>query len=408
MSFQWNYGNNNTDNISPGSTNNFNNTGETHNNINHFATEKLLQDFNNALIDHKKKQNNLIQNFLSSNAKFDEVTSYFMSQINPTIKSTSDKYKEENKLLHEEISRLKSEIQTYIKHIETEKKQREELALNIMHFCDTSIDPTEFEHFIGALFTCLGYKVEHVGKTHDGGIDLIVRHFKNGKGVVQVKQYRRNSKVTEPQIRDLFGAMSAKQEVEYGIMVVLSDCTKEAKTWPQRENVTNLKIWTNKELVSLLEEKGVNTLLEFIKVLKEKHKNDIKRITNDGVNINFITPKHNPYKNSKQLKTYSNTSVRQRSSKNKQLASSALSSAKKQTQQDNMVKSWSNFKFSDVNNGNINQNKVLKCFRRCNNNFHDETKSNENKNINNDNTHTHDDINEKLQDNTPKKSEELE
>lgn len=106
----------------------------------------------------------------------------------------------------------------------------------MMKFCETQIDPTQFELFVGALFTALGYSIEHNGKTHDGGIDLIVRHYQRGKGVVQVKQYR-NSKVTEPQIRDLYGALCAKQEVEYGVMVVLSDCTKEAKTWPNREGL---------------------------------------------------------------------------------------------------------------------------------------------------------------------------
>lgn len=161
------------------------------------------------------------------------------------------------------------------------------MANRMMKFCESQIDPTQFEYFVCALFTALGYSVEHNGKTHDGGIDIFVRHYQRGKGVVQVKQYR-NSKVTEPQIRDLYGALCAKQEVEYGIMVVLSDCTKEAKTWPDREGVTNLAIWTHKELVSMLQQKGNEILLEFIGILNQNHDRDLKH-AQSGM---FVTPKH--------------------------------------------------------------------------------------------------------------------
>ena len=55
-----------------------------------------MSEFYEQLADHKKKQRNLIQNFQESNYKFDEVTQYFMSQINPALKQTSEQYKEEN------------------------------------------------------------------------------------------------------------------------------------------------------------------------------------------------------------------------------------------------------------------------------------------------------------------------
>ena len=173
----------------------------------------------------------------------------------------------------------------------------------MMKFCDSEIDPTQFELFVGALFVALGYSIEHNGKTHDGGIDLIVRHYERGKGVVQVKQYR-SSKVTEPQIRDLYGALCAKQEVEYGIMVVLSDCTKEAKTWPDREGVTNLAIWTHKELVAMLQQKGNETLIEFIRILLQRHDRELRQSAN-GL---FVTPKHHRQQNAKPFykKTHSN------------------------------------------------------------------------------------------------------
>ena len=266
----------------------------------------------------------------------------------------------------------------------------------MMEFCERDINPTEFEYFIGALFNTLGYRIEHNGKTHDGGIDLIVRHFEKGKGVVQVKQYRKNTKVSEPQMRDLYGAMCAKQEVEYGIMVVLSDCTKEAKTWPEREGIKNLKIWTHKQLINLFKENGDQTLIEFIKLLK-KHKSDINQATiinNHGV---MMTPKHTNNNNNNNNNNYSNYKSNKSKSNRKYhhqvgQPSSALSSAKKRSQKkqnsdrlrrallnfgngngngdgkhkkiisnnnnmEDMRKNWTNFKFSS---GNINLNMEMK------------------------------------------------
>ena len=256
------------------------------------------------------------------------------------------------------------------------------MASKIMNFCDRDIDPTQFELFVGALFCALGYRIEHNGKTHDGGIDLLVRHYQKGKGVVQVKQYRKNTKVTEPQIRDLYGAMSAKQEVEYGIMVVLSDCTREAKTWAQRENVSNLTIWTHKELVQLLEEQGVETLMEFIRLLNQKHEKDLEKMA--VINSNYQTPKqqqrnHHYYASSSHHSSKYHHQQQQQSSSHKASVqkkvrgppSSSLSSAKKRTvkaknerltqalinfghqhgtnneNMDNIRKNWANFKFSD-------------------------------------------------------------
>merc|ERR1719295_309147 len=183
--------------------------------------------------------------------------------MKPMLLSTAEHHRQERDRLTAENQRLKAELAAL-------EQSRSDSAASLMRFCETAIDPTQFELFVGALFAALGYTVEHNGKTHDGGIDLIVRHCRKGKGVVQVKQYR-NSKVTEPQIRDLYGALCAKQEVSYGVMVVLSDCTKEAKTWPDREGVTNLEIWTHRELTQLLEQHSVAVLIEFVKLLTAKH-----------------------------------------------------------------------------------------------------------------------------------------
>ena len=113
----------NTDNQTPGAciNNNFSNRNE--NIFNHNAAEKLLQEFNIQLADHKKKQQNLIQSFMSSNAKFDEVTSYFMNGINPTLKSTADQYRAQNQLLMDENKALKMKISSYEQQLESIQKQ---------------------------------------------------------------------------------------------------------------------------------------------------------------------------------------------------------------------------------------------------------------------------------------------
>lgn len=82
-----------------------------------------MQEFNQQLTDHNKKQQNMIQNWMSCNSKFQEVTSYFMSQINPTLKSTADKYREQNQLLLDENKALKMKISSFEKQLDTLQKQ---------------------------------------------------------------------------------------------------------------------------------------------------------------------------------------------------------------------------------------------------------------------------------------------
>ena len=95
----------------PGATFNHNQNGMS---INYDEPEKLLQDFHQQLQDHKKKTYNIIQNLTESNHKFDEVKEYFMSKIGPSLKQTAHQYREQNKLLMEEIQTLK--LQKYVHH----------------------------------------------------------------------------------------------------------------------------------------------------------------------------------------------------------------------------------------------------------------------------------------------------
>ena len=82
-----------------------------------------MTEFYDQLADHKKKQRNLIQNFTESNYKFDEVTQYFMSQINPALKHTTQQYKEQNKILMEEIQILKTQIASLEQHQQHQQRE---------------------------------------------------------------------------------------------------------------------------------------------------------------------------------------------------------------------------------------------------------------------------------------------
>jgi len=65
--------------------------------------------------------------------------------------------------------------------------------------------PWEFEEYVAYLFTQLGYKAKAVGKSHDGGVDVIIE--KDGvRGYIQCKKFITSS-VTVGQVRDFYGSL---------------------------------------------------------------------------------------------------------------------------------------------------------------------------------------------------------
>jgi len=87
--------------------------------------------------------------------------------------------------------------------------------------------PSEFEDYIADLFTCLGYKAEAVGKSHDGGVDVIVE--KNGiKGYIQCKKFI-TSEVTVGDIRDFYGALADHLSNGKGYFITTNKFTLEAE-----------------------------------------------------------------------------------------------------------------------------------------------------------------------------------
>src|SRR5690606_31838727 len=130
---------------------------------------------------------------------------------------------------------INNNLMSNIKIYELNNKNNLNKTLN---FIDNCINPTEFEIFIGSIFEVLGYHINHVGKIGDGGIDLLISHEENGEGIVQVKHYNLNNRVSEPKFRDLWGVLCAKNK-DYCFMVTNSYVTKAAINWPKQNNISN-------------------------------------------------------------------------------------------------------------------------------------------------------------------------
>lgn len=89
--------------------------------------------------------------------------------------------------------------------------------------------PSDFEHYIADLYSRLGYKTEVVGKSHDGGVDVIAE--KDGvKHYIQCKKFI-TSKVRVGAVRDFFGAMNNELATGKGIFITTNVFTTEAENF---------------------------------------------------------------------------------------------------------------------------------------------------------------------------------
>jgi restriction endonuclease Mrr len=99
------------------------------------------------------------------------------------------------------ISRLFKKWRIRRKFIKGEKWRSD----NELLYWLRGLKPWEFEEYIANLFTRLGYKAEAVGKSHDGGIDVVIE--KDGvKSYIQCKKFI-TRKVSVHDVRDFLGAL---------------------------------------------------------------------------------------------------------------------------------------------------------------------------------------------------------
>lgn len=122
------------------------------------------------------------------------------------------------------------------------------------------LKPTEFEQYIANLFSRLGYQTEAVGKSHDGGIDVIAEKD-NIKHYIQCKKFI-TREVGVSAIRDFYGAMADKLTKGKGYFITTNKFTLEAEKFAEDKPI---------ELIDGFK------LLEYIK-LSEKKEEPIKSI----------------------------------------------------------------------------------------------------------------------------------
>jgi restriction system protein len=87
--------------------------------------------------------------------------------------------------------------------------------------------PAEFEKYISDLYSRLGYKTEAVGRSHDGGIDVIAEK----DGVINYIQCKKfiTSKVPVGAVRDFYGALADHLANGQGYFITTNEFTLEAQ-----------------------------------------------------------------------------------------------------------------------------------------------------------------------------------
>lgn len=108
-----------------------------------------------------------------------------------------------------------------------------------------TMNPLKFEELICYLYKQMGYETELTTATGDHGVDLFV-YKDNKKIAVQCKRVM--SKVGEPVIRDLYGAMH-DSVADSAIIVTTGSVSKQAKAWIQNKPIEIIELLALRELI---------------------------------------------------------------------------------------------------------------------------------------------------------------
>ncbi|SCX88060.1 restriction system protein [Butyrivibrio hungatei] len=127
--------------------------------------------------------------------------------------------------------------------------------------------PSFFEKLVVDLLLAMGYGCDDksgqvIGKSHDGGIDGIIREDKLGLNLIyiQAKRYNEGNSVGRPEIQRFIGAM---QKAEKGVFITTSRFTKEALDFANAETRKHIRLIDGDSLVELMIKNSVG--LERIK-----------------------------------------------------------------------------------------------------------------------------------------------
>jgi len=98
-----------------------------------------------------------------------------------------------------------------------------------------NLKPSEFEDYIAHLFSKLGFTTELVGRSHDGGVDVIAA--KNSvKHYIQCKKFIK-SKVGVGSVRDFYGALVDHLANGKGYFIATSGFTLEAEKFAEDKSI---------------------------------------------------------------------------------------------------------------------------------------------------------------------------
>lgn len=101
----------------------------------------------------------------------------------------------------------------------------------------TRLKAEQFERFMAALFRLQRYSVVvHGGFKPDGGIDVVINN-KNGRAIVQIKNWRDDERVGVEPIRSFRGVIALEPNGAHQIFVSPSGFTPAAREFPERANI---------------------------------------------------------------------------------------------------------------------------------------------------------------------------
>ena len=114
------------------------------------------------------------------------------------------------------------------------QKIREGLAAELLQEIKDNT-PAFFEELVIDLLVAMGYggsreDAEAVGRSHDGGIDGIIKEDRLGLDVIYVQAKRWENNVGEPPVRDFVGALQGKR-ARKGIFITTSEFSNNARAY---------------------------------------------------------------------------------------------------------------------------------------------------------------------------------
>jgi restriction endonuclease Mrr len=92
-----------------------------------------------------------------------------------------------------------------------------------------SMSPGQFERMVAALFEARGFQAQHVGRTGDHGVDVLLTKDRH-RYAVQAKRYCEVNRVGEKELREFYGSLD-HFDVGEGYFVTTSGFTKAARIW---------------------------------------------------------------------------------------------------------------------------------------------------------------------------------